>query len=63
MAKEGSISSITNSEKDITPPTADSSQVDIAAQVAAGGYGDTISEADALRIRHATSTKTDPICG
>lgn len=53
MIKENSISSGINSEKELSPPTADYNQVDVAAQLAAGGYGESISEADALRVRHA----------
>lgn len=51
MSKEASISSGLNSEKELSPTTADFSDVDVAARVAAGGDGETITEEDALRIR------------
>ena len=50
MSKEESISSKQHSEVVLA---ADIRDVDVAAQVAAGGYGDSISEEDALRIRYA----------
>ena len=50
MSKDPSISSRNESEK--APDLALSDQVDVAAQIAVGGYGETITEEQARRLRY-----------
>lgn len=59
MSKDPSISSISKdtpekaTSEDIGREAVDVGQVDVAAQLAAGGYGETITNEEALRIRYA----------
>ena len=54
MSKEASLASEPSVDRnDGTFAKADASDLDVAAQLAAGGQGEVISEADALRIRCA----------
>ena len=60
MSKEASISSLQNPEKvnGLAFTQTDASDIDVAACLAGGGQGDTISEADALRIRFVVRCMT-----